>query len=254
MLGKTRYKSWTRTALLCSMLPVGGLALYSPLSICEVAAEWAASRGSAKATFDEVAALPAPFQRALLAALPDADRVRLWTDHLNSFLGVPSELTPSQLRTRALLTDELTPSQRALLLEMQADLSRLTSSSTPTGLQFLTFARYQARAHRIFPNRVDFDRITARSGTDLSVADRDALIAELQSEIMHPGEAELRALSWRVTKTFTRAVNCNCNGLFSCGDPEVALCLQTQPPCEEAPCNGTIGGGICRDGVCQNVE
>lgn len=247
-------KRFTRGALLFSILPVGGLAFYAPLSVCEIAAEWAESRHPAQVSFDEVAALPLPFQRALLAELPDADRVRLWTDHLNAFLEDQSRLSPAQLRTRAMIPDQLTKAQRDLLLEMRADLSTLTSSAVPTGQQFLAYARYQARAHRIFENRADFDRITSRIGADLSVAERDALIADLQSEVMHRGEAQLRELSWRVASTFTRAESCNCNGLFSCGDPNQTLCLQTSPPCEEAPCSGTIGGGICRDGTCQNIQ
>lgn len=249
-----RTRLWARGAMLCLMLPLGGFAFYPPLSVCEVAAEWAESRGSQLVSFEEVAALPFPFQRALLAELGDSERVRLWTDQLDSFLREPADLTPSQLRTRALLPEPLTQSQRDLLLEMRADLSRLTSSSTPTGQQFLAFARYQARARQIFGSREEFDLITARIGTDLSVSDQDAVFASLQSEVMHLGEAQLRALSWRVTKAVTRVEDCNCNGLFSCGNPEMMLCWQTSPPCAEAPCGGTIGGGICRDGTCQNVE
>lgn len=199
-----------------------------------------------------MAALPTEFQRALLAELPDAERVRLWGDQLNSFLAEPSELTPSQMRTRALLPNQLTPSQRNLLLDVRADLLRLTSSSVPAGKRFLAFARYQARANQLFGNRMDFDRILARIGTDLSVADRDGLIAELQSEVMHPGEAQLRSLSWRVTRALPWT-QCNCNGLFSCSG-STELCLQTQPPCTAGDCNGTVGGGWCTGGVCRNVE
>lgn len=252
MLRMARSTKWARTGLLCAMLPLGGLAFYAPRSICEVAAEWAADRGSAQVSFDEMAALPTEFQRALLAQLPDADRVRLWTDQLDSFLEEPSELTPKQLRTRTLLPSRLTPPQRDLLLEVRANLSRLVASSTPVGQQFLAFARYQARANLLFSNRSDFDRITARIGTDLSVADRDELIAKLQSEVMHPGEPELRALSWRVIRSLDTPPQCNCNGLFSCA--ESSLCLQTSPPCTEGDCNGTAGGGWCSGGVCRAVE
>ena len=251
MRRKLRTSRLARVGVLGAMLPLGGLAFYAPLSICEIATEWAESRGGAQISYDAVAALPTPFQRALLAELPDADRVRLWTDHLNSFLEESSELTPSQLRTRALLPSRLTASQRDLLLEMRSDLSILTSSSTPTGKQFLAFARYRARAHRIFPDRVDFDLITARIGPDLSVGDRDALIGEFQSEVMHRGEAQLRSLSWRVSRVFTPPIPCNCNGFTSCGNPDISLCMQTSPPCSEAPCGGTIGQGICTDGACQ---
>lgn len=47
MLGNARFRRWARSVTLCSMLPLGGLAFYAPLSVCDVAAEWAADRGSA---------------------------------------------------------------------------------------------------------------------------------------------------------------------------------------------------------------
>lgn len=246
------FTKWARPVLLFALLPLGGLALYSPLSVCEIAAEWASNRGSGSVSFDEVAALPNEFQRALLEELPDADRVRLWDDHFESFLGEESELTSSQLRTRALLYDELTSSQRDLLSDMRANLTQLTASSIPTGKRFVAFARYQARANQVFSNRADFDRITARIGTSLGVAERDKIFAELQSEVMHPGEAGLRSLSWRVSSSVTRRSGCNCKSLFNCDNGQ--LCWQTVPPCAPGPCGGTIGSGWCSAGVCTNQE
>jgi hypothetical protein len=248
MIRRTFFARWARPALLFALLPLGGLALYSPLSMCEVAEEWAVQRDARGISYAEVAALPTEFQRALLEQLPDSDRVRLWDDHLASFLSEPSELTLSQLRTRALLHEELTSSQMELLREVRADLPRLTSNSVPVGHRFLAFARYRARANRLFENSVDFDRITARIGIELSVAERDEVIAELQSEVMHPGEARLRSVSWRVSSSLTRRAACNCASLFNCDGN--ALCWQTVPPCTEGPCGGTIGGGWCSAGRC----
>jgi len=99
-------------------------------------------------------------------------------------------------------------------------------------------------------HRADFARIVARIGVEPTAAERETRIAALQAEVMHPGEVQLRALSWRVVKSVSRNQPCTCRW-GGCEDP--LLCVQTQPPCEEGPCGGTIGGGTC-DGQCQAID
>ena len=83
---------------------MSGACEWSPLRPAQMDAWVARHRDALPQTLDELARLPMQFRRAIVNAVPPAVRVSLWREHLSSFLGPDSELTPAQ---RALVEEAI---------------------------------------------------------------------------------------------------------------------------------------------------
>jgi len=74
----------------------GGSCEWFPLRPAQGAAWVEAHRDRLPQTLDELARLPMPFRRAIVNTVPPAVRTALWREHLASFVGPGSALTPEQ--------------------------------------------------------------------------------------------------------------------------------------------------------------
>ncbi|HEX6903000.1 MAG TPA: bacteriocin fulvocin C-related protein [Thermoanaerobaculia bacterium] len=99
MNASSRSKCVRRTALLLSL----GIVLALPGSafaqrICRSEAhEWAAAnRGNLPQTYEELSVMPLAYRRAAYAALPAAAKSRIWRTQLERVLEMETELTPAQ--------------------------------------------------------------------------------------------------------------------------------------------------------------
>ena len=75
---------------------MSGAGEWSPLRPAQMDAWVERHRDALPQTIDELARLPMQFRRAIVNAVPPAVRVSHWQEHLSSFLGPDSELTPAQ--------------------------------------------------------------------------------------------------------------------------------------------------------------